>query len=240
MGRIIKPRIHGSHVNVYNFNMFVGITVKENENDFYITKKIPELVIKRGAFPIMLPGYNDNKYVEQLSNVLSGLILSGGGDVDPALYNESNKGSKDLNRERDEFEIKLIRELYNKNKPILAICRGMQVLNVAFGGTLIQHVEGHYQKESREVLTHEIFIRKGTRLHGILGKDRIKVNSFHHQAIKDVAPFFVVSAVSDDGIIEAIEHTSHKFILGVQFHPEYMHEKEPFSRLFNYFIESLL
>lgn len=219
--------------------MFVGITIKENERDFYITKKIPELIITRGTYPLMLPGYNDENYIEHLSRILSGLILSGGGDVDPSLYNEENAGSKEINRERDEFEIKLIKKLYEKSKPILAICRGMQVLNVAFGGTLIQHIEGHYQKEARDVLTHDIFIRKGTKLYEIVKRENMKVNSFHHQALDKVAPLFIVSAVSPDGVIEAIEHLSSKFVIGVQFHPEYMHDKEPFHNLFDAFIESL-
>lgn len=219
--------------------MLVGITIKENEKDFYITKKLPELVIKRGAFPVMLPGYNDEKYIERISRVLKGLILSGGGDVDPSLYAQKNTHSKGIIRERDEFEIKLLRKFYEQDKPVLAICRGMQVLNVAFGGTLIQHIEGHYQKEGREVLTHDIFIRKGTKLYNIIGKERIMVNSFHHQAIRDIAPLFVISAVSSDGIIEAVEHSSKKFFIGVQFHPEYMHDKEPFKSIFDAFIEAL-
>ncbi len=219
--------------------MFVGITIKENEKNFYITKKIPELVIKRGAFPLMLPGYNSEFYVKEISEILSGLILAGGGDVDPALYGEKNTKSKEINRQRDLFEIKLIKSMYVLRKPVLAICRGMQVLNVAFGGTLYQHIEGHFQKEPKDMTTHRIFLRKNTMLYDIIGKDSMDVNSFHHQAVKDIAPMFRVSGVSEDGIVEAMEHTEHPFFIGVQFHPEYMHEKEPFKRLFDAFIEVL-
>ncbi len=216
--------------------MFIGITTKENERDFYITKKIPELVIERGAFPLMLPGYDNELYIKELSNTLSGLILAGGGDVDPALYGEQNTNSREINLKRDIFEITLVKSMYALRKPILAICRGMQVVNVAFGGTLIQHIDGHYQKEPRDKTTHRIFIRQGTILYDIIKKDSIEVNSFHHQAIKDIAPMFRVSAVSQDGIIEGIEHLEHPFLIGIQFHPEYMHEKEPFKRLFDAFI----
>ncbi len=219
--------------------MLVGITVKENDKDFYITKKIPELVIQRGKHPILLPGYDDDSYIRDMSEKISGLILAGGGDVDPALYGETDKGSRGISRTRDIFEIKLIRKMYELEKPVMAICRGLQVMNVAFGGTLLQHIEGHYQKEARDVFTHEVFIREGTRLYEIIGKDRIEVNSFHHQAIKEVAPLFIVSAVSKDGIIEGMEHSKHPFMIGVQFHPEYMHQREPFNRLFDAFIESL-
>lgn len=219
--------------------MFVGISVKENKKDFYITKKIPELVLKRHASPIMLPGYDSEPYIEELSHMLSGLLLTGGGDVDPSLYGQHKTLSREINLQRDNFEIKLIKRMYSMGKPILAICRGMQVLNVAFGGTLIQHIEGHFQKEEKDVPSHKIFIRENTLLHKIVKRKDIQVNSFHHQAIKEIAPIFIVSAVSEDGIIEAVEHVKHPFIVGVQFHPEYMHEIEPFNSLFNAFIEVL-
>lgn len=219
--------------------MFVGITTKENEKDFYITKKIPELVIKRGAVPLMLPGYNNENYIKELANMLSGLILSGGGDVDPSLYGRENTHSKGINRDRDQFEIKLIQGLYKNNKPILAICRGMQILNVAFGGTLIQHIDGHFQKEPTDVPTHKIFIRRDSKLYSIMREESVDVNSFHHQSVEHIPPLFRISAISEDGIIEAMEHVNHPFLIGIQFHAEYMHEKEPFSKLFDAFIESL-
>ncbi len=219
--------------------MFVGITIKENEKDFYITKKLPELVIRRGASPLMLPGYNNEKYIKELSSILSGLILSGGGDVEPSLYGKENTHSKGINKERDLFEIKLIKALYLSKKPILAICRGMQILNVAFGGTLIQHIDGHYQKEKPNIPTHSVFIKKGTKLYEIIKETSLKVNSFHHQCVDKIPPLFNVSAVSDDGIIEGMEHVHHPFLIGIQFHAEYMHDKAPFNRLFDAFIESL-
>lgn len=144
---------------------------------------------------------------------IDGLLLSGGGDVHPRFYNQDFVNAKEIEEERDEWELLLTREVFKMGKPVLAICRGIQVLNVALGGTLYQDVPGHRNTK------HLINIAEGSLLHRIMGGEKvIEVNSFHHQALKDVPPHLQIIAYSPDGVIEAVE--GRYWMLGVQFHPE--------------------
>jgi gamma-glutamyl-gamma-aminobutyrate hydrolase PuuD len=152
-----------------------------------------------------------------------GLLLTGGADVNPARYNQP-RGSRTQqpDDERDSMEIALLTEALAADTPVLAICRGIQLLNVALGGTLAQHVEGHgVVTDDRGAPAHEVMVYSGTRLAAILHSGPAHVNSRHHQAVADPAPGLVVSARSTrDGVIEAVEHTCKRFVLGVQWHPE--------------------
>lgn len=162
---------------------------------------------------------------------LNGLLLPGGGDVEPSLYGEENQGSESIDEERDKWEMELTRVFFQKNKPILGICRGAQVLNVALGGTLYQNIKGH--REGR----HLIRIEKGSLLSDILcGVEALEVNSSHHQAVKEVAPSLRAIAWSDDGVIEGVEGDG--FILGIQFHPERMLEEQPIFNIFKQFVQA--
>ncbi len=163
---------------------------------------------------------------------VSGLILSGGEDIDPQRYGEKNWGCEKINPARDAFELKLVRTALRLNLPVLAVCRGIQVLAVALGGSLIQHLprdlhdskhhisrivhRGPRRLESR----HQIQISLGTKLFHIIQRSRILVNSFHHQAIGGLPRGVRVSACSRDGVIEAIEVPGKRFVIGVQWHPE--------------------
>ncbi|HWR50145.1 MAG TPA: type 1 glutamine amidotransferase [Bryobacteraceae bacterium] len=146
---------------------------------------------------------------------LAGLVLTGGGDVDPALYGEhAGDRIEHVSRERDDLEISLIQEAYARDLPVLGICRGLQILNVARGGTLLQHVDGHKNVE------HGVAAVPESTLAVCIGADEYTVNSRHHQAIGRVAPDLVVTAMSADGIIEAVEDPERRFVLAVQWHPE--------------------
>ncbi len=184
----------------------------------------------------------------QLLDRVSGLLLSGGSDVDPALYGEPRHPSvTHVVRERDEFEIALAREALLRDLPLLAICRGQQVLNVAAGGTLVQDIPSqlpngvdHDPERERWETAHEVEVLPGTRLRAILGKDRVAVNSFHHQAVKDVGRGLVVSARSSrDAVIEGVEAPERRFALGVQWHPEgFWNQREGFAPLFEALVEA--
>ena len=153
-----------------------------------------------------------------------GLLIPGGGDVNPARYGEKNTASADISDERDAWEFALIRAYFAAGKPILGICRGHQVINVAFGGSLIQHVDSaqrHARCGESTDKVHRAALTENGFLRALYGTAEIAVNSAHHQAVKRLAPDFCVQALSDDGLIEAIAHQSAP-VYGVQFHPERM------------------
>jgi putative glutamine amidotransferase len=154
-----------------------------------------------------------------------GLLLTGGIDVTPALYNEpvsQQVGATD--HHRDDFELKLLREALDRDMPVLAICRGHQLLNVALGGSLLQHIEGgaHEDDEDHVSAQHDATLVPGTKLHDVYRTERIHVNSRHHQAVTPgrVAKGLTVSATTDDGLIEALESDAHRWVVSVQWHPE--------------------
>ena len=185
---------------------------------------------KAGGVPLVIPMTTDEKQLEAVLNVIDALVMTGGEDVDPLKYfgEQPHPNLGTVVPYRDEFDYKLIRMAVAKGIPVLGICRGEQMLNVAFGGTLIQdiptQVKGtyvkHSQKAPRNYATHTITIEKGSKLNQILGVTEINVNSYHHQAVKDVAPGFKATAYSKDGVIEAIEMIGNPKVMGVQFHPE--------------------
>jgi putative glutamine amidotransferase len=182
-----------------------------------------------------------------------GLLLTGGSDVAPARYGETPHPTVvDIDERRDAFEASLIARARETGLPILAICRGIQMLNVACGGTLVQDIPSqipgalaHSLKvppNQPYTLAHEVWIDKDSLLSGLLGDrlggaDTCEVNSRHHQAVKDVAPGFRVSATAPDGVIEAIEDPRARFCLGVQFHPENFWRTGEFRALFEGFVE---
>jgi len=183
-----------------------------------------------------------------------GLMLTGGDDVAPALYGESKHAAVvEVEPERDEFEIALVQEARRRDLPIFAICRGVQVLNVAFGGSLVQdipsQVTGALQHKlavpphQSYALAHEVWFEKDSLL-GSLLRDRLsdgdscEVNSRHHQAVKQVASGFRVTATAPDGVIEAIEDPAARFCLGVQWHPENFWRTGEFRALFEGFVQA--
>ena len=162
--------------------------------------------------------------IEPVENVetldgLDGLLLAGGNDVDPALYGEGRQPQTDEpDHERDRVESGLVREALARDLPVFGICRGIQLFNVALGGTLIQHIEGHKCPRQREV--HPVAIASGRRLHSILGMTEFVVNSRHHQCAGRVAEGLLVAATAPDGVIEALELPGKRFAVTVQWHPE--------------------
>jgi putative glutamine amidotransferase len=189
-----------------------------------------DAVIRAGAAPLLIPNVTDRTLLRTLYDLVDGLLLSGGGDIDPNYYGESRHeacGIPDL--ERDETELALIRWAIEEGKPLLAICRGIQVVNVALGGTLYQDLQAQAPEAERhdwspgyprDYIAHSVSISPQTRLGRIVGADPLPVNSFHHQAIKHVAPELTVTARAPDQIIEAVEGKGHPFVVGVQWHPE--------------------
>ncbi len=201
-----------------------------------------QALLRAGAVPILLPTVTSAE-VPTLLDLIDGLVLSGGGDVAPAAYGAVDDDAFGVSEEADAFEFALIRHAESRDMPVLGICRGCQVLNVSFGGTLHQDVAGeegaHRPLGGRapgELLAarHQIRLTSGSALAGIYGVEQRTVNSIHHQAIDSVADGFAISAVADDGLIEAIEATSSWTAIGVQWHPERLdpQEEAPLFRAF--------
>jgi len=229
----------------------IGITLDSEEPGGY--SKLPWYALRQnycdsvaaaGGLPLPLPHHPElaAAYLDQIK----GLVVTGGAfDVDPALFGASTRHSTvTLKSRRTEFEMAIVKGALERNMPILGICGGQQLLAVALGGTLIQHipdeVEGalaHEQPNPRTEPGHDVAVVPGTRLHQIVGRDSIPVNSAHHQAVKDVPSSIVIDARTEDGVIEGIEDPSRRFCIGVQWHPEY-HISPADTAIFNAFIEA--
>ncbi|CAN5654330.1 gamma-glutamyl-gamma-aminobutyrate hydrolase family protein [soil metagenome] len=192
-------------------------------------------VAQAGGAPVVLPPAMDARAAGSVVDGLDGLLLSGGSDLDPSYYGEEPIPELDVTiPERDELEMVLLESALERGIPVFGICRGLQVLNVALGGTLYQDLPSqvdrdllkHRQTTPKWQATHEIEVLENTRIAGITGSGSLKVNSYHHQAIKDLAKDFIVSASSSDGIVEAIEYRdlSEHWILAVQWHAEAMRQ----------------
>ncbi len=199
--------------------------------DYLVSIDNAHAVLQAGGIPVMLPYIEDDKDIEELAESIDGLYLTGGDDIDPTLFGEEplpNLGI--IIPSRDAFELKLIRKFLSLDKPILAVCRGCQILNIAVGGDMYQDINSqfkedilqHQQRAPKPHGSHYIDVPEGTLLHRLSGSKRFKVNSRHHQANRNVPAPFKVSGVASDGVIEAIESNVHSFVLGVQWHPENM------------------
>jgi putative glutamine amidotransferase len=185
-------------------------------------------VVEAGGLPILLP--HEPEQVEAYLNLVAGLVVTGGAfDVDPGLFGASSRHASVTTKDRrTEFELAVTKGALASDKPVLGICGGQQLLNVALGGTLIQHIPdeienalAHEQPNPRTEPGHRVVIERGTLLHRITQADTLDVNSAHHQAVKDVAPGVVIDARAPDGVIEGIEDPRRRFCIGVQWHPEY-------------------
>lgn len=228
----------------------IGITsgTEPTVEGFYILRHdYVRAVELSGGVPLVLAPAGAALHPALLSK-LDGLVLTGGLDVTPRLYGESPHPTvTDTSAERDEFEVKLVREALAHDLPLLAICRGMQLLNVALGGTLVQDIRAETGSSIRHDdftrprtdLVHPVSVRRASRLHALLGEGELDVNSFHHQAIADLAPPLVASASAPDGLVEAVELPGARFALGVQWHPEaFWREPARFGALFAALVEA--
>lgn len=217
---------------------FIGITCAwdEEKGRYFLPGGYVKAVEAGGGIPLPLAYILDHYSVRRLTGIISGLVLSGGTDVDPVFFGEDPiPAGGEVCPLRDRFELTAAGAALESGIPVLGICRGMQVLNIAAGGDIYQDISSqaggggikHFQQAPRWHPTHDIVIKEGTVLESILGAGRLRVNSFHHQAVRRVAPGFIVSAGSADGVIEAVEAPGNLFTVGIQCHPEAMWKEHP-------------
>ena len=200
---------------------------KEGLQRIYMQSKYSASVRRSGAKAVWIETDDPEKAVAQACQC-DGLLLSGGEDVDTAFYGQTTteKCGK-ITRPRDETEMKILSAFLATGKPILGICRGEQLMNVYFGGTLHQDIGHiaicqHTDWRHKNLGNHKVTVKPGTKLAAIMGEASFKANSLHHQAVDTPAPELIISAVSEDGIVEALEHPEHPFCISVQWHPEHM------------------
>lgn len=192
-----------------------------------------------GGLPVLVPPMQPET-VSTLLERLDGIVFPGGADVDPAEYGEAPHPKTDSNPDLDHLELAVARWAIRSDVPTLGICRGQQLLNVALGGTLVQHVDGHRQPGDRTALTQTLSVSAGSRLADVLGSTLIEVNTMHHQAVKALGRGLrAVAWATSDGTIEGVESEEHPWLLMVQFHPEELVGfHQPSQRLFAEFVEA--
>ena len=227
----------------------IGLTLDSEEPGAYsnqpwyaLRQNYFSAVCRAGGLPVALP-HEPGDAAAYLAR-LDGLLVTGGAfDVDPALFGDTDRHETVVTKaQRTAFELAACRAAYDADMPLLGICGGQQAMNVAFGGTLIQHIPeavadglAHEQPNPRSEAGHSVAITPGSLLHRIVGVDEMAVNSAHHQAVAAVAGGLVIDAVAPDGVIEGIEAPGRRFCLGVQWHPEYA-ISEGDGRIFDAFI----
>lgn len=237
----------------------IGITAGETINHLYPHAPIVQgqsytyidAVVRAGGAPIILPLTKDKKVLRRLYDQCQGILFSGGNDLDPSLYGEQpTEETTDFSTKRDQQEMQLLEWALEDNKPVLAICRGMQLLNVAHGGSLYQdiptelpaagnhNIASEKKRESR--IVHMLHIKPGSKLAGIVGVSELGANAYHHQAVKKLGADLVATAWAEDDMIEAIEMPGRRFVIGIQSHPESLEAAiEPrWQQLFKSFIEA--
>lgn len=209
----------------------IGITgnYQAENNSFCLKDYYVSSISDAGGIAVILPSTGDEELIEDYLSICQGLLLSGGGDLDPLYWSECPEQQLgEIDPLRDGFELSLARKTFRSHQAVLGICRGCQVLNVAMGGSLVQDINGlmsHGQKAPRTHPIHDIFIEQNSQLYRIMRSERIRVNSFHHQAVKELGRGLSITALAADGTVEAIESREHPFYLGVQWHPECLRDE---------------
>ena len=201
-----------------------------------------DTVRRAGGMPVLLPAGEED--IQGLLSAVDGLLLLGGGDISPGLHGgESHEAIYETDEERDRFEISLALGAVESGLPVLGVCRGIQVLNVALGGTLHAHLPDvvgetvKHKPEPSSAIEHDLSVTPGSRLAEVMGQLEFSANSDHHQAIREIAPGLSAVAEAPDGVIEAVEMPGHPWLVAVQWHPERTAAEDPIQqRLFDQFV----
>ena len=219
---------------------------KKSEATSFLAQRYYRTVEQAGATPLILPPLSSSPAIRRALELLDGLIISGGGfDIHPSYYGEKPIHELGvIKAERTEFELDIALAALKRDLPTLGICGGEQALNVVLGGSLYQDIAAqvpnageHQQSEKKTEGGHRVTIPDGTRLRAIVGRSNLEVNTTHHQAVKQLGKGLIADAIADDGVIEGIESTHHRFAIGVQWHPEVLApRRRAHRRIFDAFV----
>lgn len=235
-----------SHAN-QSHKPIIGISCSNSESASSASKSYCDAITLHGGIAVMIPVSTDSTTLSEVLGCVDGIIMTGGGDIHPKYFNEAPIEELGMvDSIRDIYDINLIKIAAKKSIPMLGICRGEQLINVAFGGTLYQDLPSQYECgcliQHRDTV-HDIYPLPDTWIADVSGFKTFEANTFHHQAVKDLAPEFTATAYSSDGVVEVIECTTGKPIWGVQFHPERMLTNNRDSvahQIFEYFIKKAI
>ena len=226
----------------------IGITplVERAANKQFMLNTYMESVYDAGGVPVMLSLTEDEESISKIADMCDGFLFSGGHDVHPSLYSEEMLDCVAPCEERDAFEIKLLHKVLKADKPVFCICRGMQLLNVALGGTLYQDIATfcpsdteHRMSEPSDKVIHGVEFKENTPIAEILRKDEDVINSYHHQCVKKAGEGLKIMAWAPDGIVEGLYMPDKKFVLAVQWHPERLTKKyDSALKLFKAFVKA--
>ena len=230
----------------------IGITSNQNSNTYgqryiQLMQAYVDAIAQAGGVPVVIPSSLSSGGWEELYSRLDGILFSGGGDISLERFEgDPHPRIDDVEPARDSVELSLLHAAAAGGKPFLGICRGCQLINVGLGGTLYTHLpdqlpgalDHSYPGNLRTVLVHEVQIEEGTLVANVLDQPIVKVNSHHHQGLKDIAPDFRVAGRAPDGLVEAVELPEHPFGLAVQWHPEWLTDQQPTRNLFRRFVQA--
>ena len=230
----------------------IGITTNQSHNVYWqptimLMQSYVNAIIQAGGVPVLIPSLIAENGWDAAYSRLDGILFSGGGDIDIEHFSgEPHLRIDEVDPARDSIELNFVKKAASDGKPFLGICRGCQVVNVALGGTLYTHIpdqlpnalDHDYPGNKRTALVHEVKIEEGTRISEIYGEPILKVNSLHHQGLRDIAPSLRVTGRAPDGLVEAIELSNHPFGLAVQWHPEWLTDQAATRNLFRKFVEA--
>lgn len=229
----------------------IGITARVEENQMYSLDPVyGRAILKSGGLPLIVP-IVEKEDIPLLCERLDGLIVTGGGDINPILYGEEPHPSLGaVYPGSDEYERELILNFLELDKPFIGMCRGLQMLNISLGGTNYQDLQAefegklyqHVQLAMRTHRTHSVALEEDSRLYKIMGEKTFHVNSFHHQGVREVSDKLKVAARAADGLVEALESEHHQFVMGIQWHPEEfaLQGDEASIKLFDRFVKECL
>lgn len=230
----------------------IGITTYQSKNlhgqpTVVLMQSYIDAIMQAGGVPVLIPSMIAEDGWDALYSRLDGILFSGGGDIALEHFSgDSHPRIDDVEPERDSVELKMLNAAASDGKPMLGICRGCQVMNVALGGTLYTHIPDQlpnaldhaYPGNKRTILVHEVKLEEGTHIAEVMGEPIVKVNSLHHQGLKDIAPSLRVTGYAPDGLVEAVELPDHPFAIAVQWHPEWLTDQESTRNLFRKFVEA--